>query len=107
MRVLILIGAIIGAVFLAAAFFVHNPQQQMALAAMACASALIPYVLFRQHMDCVAQHQRAQLLELLRQFRHPADENQAGQASHSGHAADGGRNDPGIPASWMSRDPGH
>jgi hypothetical protein len=101
MRLFVLIGVIIGAVFLGAAFFVRSAQQQVALAAMACASAIIPYVLFRLHIDSVAQHQRAQLLELLRQVRGPADE---GRVSHGGS---GGGTIPGSPASWMSRDPRH
>jgi len=47
MRVLVLIGAVIGALCLLAAFFVGGAPQQAALAAMACAFAVIPYVGFR------------------------------------------------------------
>ena len=65
MGVMVLIGAVVGALFLGAAFFVHSAQQQVALAGMACASTLIPYVLFRMHSIAIAQRQRERIIELL------------------------------------------
>lgn len=47
MRVLVMIGSVIGALCLIAAFFVGGAPQQAALAAMACAFAVIPYVGWR------------------------------------------------------------
>ncbi|WP_053842958.1 hypothetical protein [Paracidovorax avenae] len=42
------LGALIGALVLAASFFIANgAPQEAAMAAMACAFAVIPYVLFR------------------------------------------------------------
>jgi len=47
MGVLTIIGAVIGALCLLGSFFVGGAPQQAALAAMACAFAIIPYVMFR------------------------------------------------------------
>ena len=47
MRILVMIGAFIGALCLLGSFFVGGAPQQAALAAMACAFAVIPYVGFR------------------------------------------------------------
>lgn len=48
MRVLVIVGAVIGAVILALTFLVpKGAPQEAAMAAMACAFAVIPYVLFR------------------------------------------------------------
>ena len=47
MRILVMIGALIGALCLFSSFFVGGAPQQAALAAMACAFAIIPYVGFR------------------------------------------------------------
>lgn len=47
MRVLVLIGAVIGALCLLASFFVGGAPQQAALAATACAFCIVPYVGFR------------------------------------------------------------
>ena len=47
MKVMVLIGSAIGALCLLGAFFVNGAPQQAALAAMACAFAVIPYVVFR------------------------------------------------------------
>lgn len=47
MRVLVLIGAALGGLCLLASFFVNSAPQQAALAATACAFAVIPYVAFR------------------------------------------------------------
>mgnify|MGYP006948353224 CR=1 FL=1 len=50
MRLLVFIGSIIGAIFLLTAFFVDSSHQQAALAAMACASVLIPYAVSYTHL---------------------------------------------------------
>lgn len=47
MRVVVWIGAFLGLLCLIASFFVGGAPQQAALAAMACAFAVIPYVAFR------------------------------------------------------------
>lgn len=47
MRVLVLIGAVIGALCLLASFFVGGAPQQAALAATACGFCIVPYVGFR------------------------------------------------------------
>ncbi len=73
MRVLVLIGAFIGALCLLGSFFVDSAPQQAALAATACAFALIPYVAFRvSQLENAAlqkkvffEHVRKRLEELL------------------------------------------
>ncbi|MDH0899688.1 hypothetical protein N5C12_10025 [Comamonas aquatica] len=67
MRVLVFVGAIIGAICLFASFFVAGAPQQAALAATACAFAIIPYVLFRLQSAATAEDQRKEIIELLRQ----------------------------------------
>lgn len=67
MRILVFVGAIIGAVCLLASFFVAGAPQQAALAATACAFAIIPYVLFRLQSAATAEDQRKEIIELLRQ----------------------------------------
>lgn len=67
MRVLVFIGAVIGALCLIAAFFVKGAPQQAALAGMACAFAIIPYVLFRVQATATAEDQRREIIELLKQ----------------------------------------
>lgn len=67
MRVLVFIGAVLGALCLLSSFFMHGAPQQAALAAMACAFAVIPYVLFRVNETATAESQRKELIELLRQ----------------------------------------
>ena len=47
MRFVVVIGAVIGALCLLGSFFVSGAPQEAALAAMACAFAVIPYVIFR------------------------------------------------------------
>lgn len=48
MRYVVFFCAVIGALFLVAAFFfAKGSPQEAALAAMACAFAIIPYVIFR------------------------------------------------------------
>jgi len=47
MRVVVMIGAVLGLFCLIGAFFVDGAPQQAALAAMACAFAVIPYVGWR------------------------------------------------------------
>lgn len=67
MRVLVFIGAIIGAFCLLASFFVQGAPQEAALAAMACAFCIIPYVLFRVGATADEEAQRKQIIELLKQ----------------------------------------
>lgn len=47
MRTLVFVGAILGGLCLLASFFVNGAPQEAALAATACALAIIPYVIFR------------------------------------------------------------
>jgi hypothetical protein len=73
MRALVLIGAFIGALCLLGSFFLNSAPQQAAMAATACAFAIIPYVAFRvsQLEDAALQrkvffeHVRKRLEELL------------------------------------------
>lgn len=67
MRVLVFIGAIIGALCLLASFFMPGAPQQAAMAGMACAFAIIPYVLFRVGATADEEDQRKQIIELLKQ----------------------------------------
>lgn len=65
MAVLVFIGAVIGALCLAASFFMAGAQQQAALAAMACAFAIIPYVLFRVSQLADSERRSKQMLALM------------------------------------------
>ncbi|MDD0814288.1 hypothetical protein PSQ39_06560 [Curvibacter sp. HBC28] len=47
MRTVVLVGSIIASFLLLSSFFVSGAAQQAALAAMACAFCVIPYVVFR------------------------------------------------------------
>lgn len=47
MRILVLIGAALGGLCLLSSFFVNGAARQAALAATACAFAIIPYVGWR------------------------------------------------------------
>lgn len=67
MRVLVFIGAVIGSLCLLASFFVAGAPQQAAMAGMACAFAIIPYVLFRVGATADEETQRKQIIELLKQ----------------------------------------
>ena len=69
MAVLVFIGAVIGALCLVASFFVSGAPQQAALAAMACAFAIIPYVLFRVSQLADAGRYREEMLSLMKQDR--------------------------------------
>lgn len=66
MRVLVFIGAVIGTLCLIGSFFVNGAPQQAALAGMACAFAIIPYVLFRVQATADAENQRRQIIDLLK-----------------------------------------
>lgn len=66
MRVLVFIGAVIGALFLLGSFFVNGAPQQAALAGVACAFAIIPYVLFRVQATADAENQRREIIDLLK-----------------------------------------
>jgi hypothetical protein len=67
MRVLVFVGALIGALCLLASFFMAGAPQQAAMAGMACAFAIIPYVLFRVGATADEESQRKQIIELLKQ----------------------------------------
>ena len=67
MRVLVFIGAVLGTLCLIGSFFMKGAPQQAALAGMACAFAIIPYVLFRVSDSATAEAQRKEIIELLRQ----------------------------------------
>lgn len=67
MRVLVFIGAFVGALCLLASFFVAGAPQEAALAATACAFAIIPYVLFRVQSIATAEDQRKEIIDLLKQ----------------------------------------
>lgn len=67
MKVLVFVGAVVGALCLIGSFFVGGAPQQAALAGMACAFAIIPYVLFRVSDSATAESQRKEIIELLKQ----------------------------------------
>lgn len=67
MRILVFIGALAGALCLVGSFIVNGAPQQAALAGMACAFAIIPYVLFRVQAAAIAEDQRRELIDLLKQ----------------------------------------
>jgi len=69
MAVLVFIGAVIGALCLVASFLVSGAPQQAALAAMACAFAIIPYVLFRVSQLADASRYQKEMLTLMREGR--------------------------------------
>lgn len=76
MRFVVVIGAVIGALFLLAAFVVANgAPQEAAMAAMACAFAVIPYVIFRAGQLTDAENERKkfqrELLERLSALEAP------------------------------------
>lgn len=71
MRMMVLIGAFFGALLLLCALLVQSAQQQAALAGMACASAILPYVLFRLQSTAIQQDQLDKITELLRQGKEP------------------------------------
>ena len=102
MGFMVLIGAVVGALFLVTAFFVHSAQQQVALAGMACASTLIPYVLFRMHSIGIAQRQRDRIIELL-QYGGPAGGGwgrDAGGGTASGMGGTGGTGELTARKTW-------
>ena len=65
MAVLVFLGVVIGALCLVASFFVSGAPQQAALAAMACAFAIIPYVLFRVSQLADSERRSKQMLALM------------------------------------------
>lgn len=75
MRFVVVIGAVIGALCLLATFFVNGAPQEAALAAMACAFAVIPYVIFRAGQLTEAENERKkfqrELLERLSALEKP------------------------------------
>ena len=85
-----------GAIFLFAAFLAQSAQQQAALAGIACACALIPYVLFRLHSVAVEHDRLDQILLLLRQSNSPATD------LMQGSGAPDGTQGPAVPKTWMS-----
>ncbi|MCG3783261.1 MULTISPECIES: hypothetical protein [Delftia] len=96
MRFLVFIGSVIGAIFLLTAFFVDSSHQQAALAAMACASVLIPYVLFRLHSIAVEHDQLDQILQLVRKS------GSQGEGLAQGEDGAPEASGPVAPRSWMS-----
>lgn len=58
MRVVVMIGAVLGLFCLIGAFFVDGAPQQAALAAMACAFAVIPYVGWRASQITDAENEQ-------------------------------------------------
>lgn len=66
MFVLVIIGAVLGALCLLFSFVVGGAPQQAAMAATACAFAIIPYVLYRVVQLAASERRDKQLIELLR-----------------------------------------
>lgn len=70
MRIMVMLGAVLGVLCLVASFFMAGAPQQAALAGMACAVAIIPYVGWRAgQIDDEARESRkfrADVLALLK-----------------------------------------
>ena len=78
MRFIVVICAVIGGLILAASFFIaKGAPQEAAMAAMACAFAVIPYVIFRAGQLTDAENERREfrraLLERLDRLQPPRD----------------------------------
>ncbi len=66
MRMMVMVGAVLGVLCLVAAFFMSGAPQQAALAGMACAVAIIPYVGWRaSQIDDDARENREFRTEIL------------------------------------------
>ena len=63
MGVSVMIGAVLGALCLIISFFVSSAPQEAALAATACAFAVIPYVGFRASQIAQADKERRKFQE--------------------------------------------
>lgn len=79
MGFIVILGALIGAAILAGSFFVANgAPQEAAMAAMACAFAVIPYVIFRVRQLSVEEEARyafrKELLERLDKLQRPSSD---------------------------------
>lgn len=71
MGILVVISAVFGAIFLFFSFFASGAPQQAALAGMACAFAVIPYVIFRVIQLSAADSRSKQMLELMKSQHTP------------------------------------
>lgn len=66
MKYVVYAGAVLGVFFMLGTIGVKGAPQEAALAAMACASCIIPYVVFRVRQASVEEEQRKKIIELLR-----------------------------------------
>ncbi|AEF91078.1 MULTISPECIES: hypothetical protein [Delftia] len=66
MKYVVYIGAVMGVFFMLSTIGVQGAPQEAALAAMACAFCIIPYVVFRVRQSAVEEEQRKKIIELLR-----------------------------------------
>lgn len=71
MGILVVIGAVFGAICLMFSFLASGAPQQAALAGMACAFAIIPYVVFRVIQLSASDSRSKQMLELMKAQQKP------------------------------------
>ena len=71
MGIVAVIGAIVGAFCLLISFAMSGAPRQAALAGMACAFAIIPYVIFRVFQLGESDRRSKQILELMKAAQKP------------------------------------
>ncbi len=71
MGIIAVLGAVIGAICLLISFAMSGAPQQAALAGMACAFAIIPYVIFRVFQIGESTRLSKQMLELMKSAQKP------------------------------------
>lgn len=71
MGIIAVIGAVVGAICLLISFAMSGAPQQAALAGMACAFAIIPYVIFRVFQLGESDRRSKQILELMKAAQKP------------------------------------
>lgn len=71
MGIVAVIGAVIGAFCLLISFTMSGAPQQAALAGMACAFAVIPYVIFRVFQLGASDRRSKQMLDLMKAAQKP------------------------------------
>jgi len=71
MGIIAVLGAVIGAICLLISFAMSGAPQQAALAGMACAFAIIPYVIFRVFQLGESDRRSKQILELMKAAQKP------------------------------------
>ena len=71
MGIVAVIGAIVGAFCLLISFAMSGAPQQAAMAGVACAFAIIPYVIFRVFQLAASDRRSKQMLDLMKAAQKP------------------------------------